>query len=424
MASIILSFVGSQDPYSDNTEKPGSIVSLIEYLHQERQLIGRVVLLHTEQTEKNAVDTKEWLLSEVETLTDDAIELIPVSREFSEDPINQLLAVQEARRAVERVLQYQSEQDTLEFNGSSGTPAMKSCWSILQATGYVRRSHVWQIRNPKEMQPGQARVFKNDVNALKNELDSKIIQRQIQDYNYSGALVTLQASNLTISPLPELLGYGFYRLSLDFDRALDCIQPIKDAVDSRWVKDLAPLRQNDRLALLKEAYFNALTRFSNKRYAEFLVSLFGLQENILKYLVQRQLSLPLVGTQFDDVRSWQIIRQVEQGKLYCYLQQYTLPRGDYLKIDKFVSRYVMIAILEYFPQCSQIVPLIKHLNDYCEQRNKSVHEFAGISEIQDEAKVLASLRRLMRSLVNMPEVNPFDGLNQDLCRLLSRSSFV
>lgn len=423
MASIVLSFVGSQDPYSKNNNE-GSIVSLVKHLCEQQSSIRQMVLLYTEGTKQNAIDTKDWLLSEIITLTDNAIELCRVSEAFSQDPINQLLAVQEARRAVDMVQQYQSEQDTLEFNGSSGTPAMKSCWSILQATGYVRQSHVWQIRNPKEMQPGQDRVFKNDVNTLKNEFDSKVIQRQIQDYNYNGALVTLQASNLAISPLPKLLHYGFYRLSLDFDRALDCINSVRGDVNSRWIKELAPLRQNDCLALLREAYFNALTRLSNKRYAEFLVSLFGLQENVLKYLVQRQLNLPLVGTQFDDVQSWQIIRQAEQGKLYRYLQEYTLPRGDYLKIDRSISRYVMIAILEYFPQFSQTIALIKDLNDYCEQRNKSVHEFAGISAIQDEAKVLASLRKIMKYLIGMPEMNPFDCLNQDLCQLLGRSLFL
>jgi hypothetical protein len=420
MASIILSFVGSQDPHSKYDDE-GSIVSLFKHLCEQQRSLKHMLLLYTDGTQQNAIDTKDWLLSETADLTTEMITLMAVGSEFSQDPINQLLAVQEARRAIEVAQGYQAEQDTLEFNGSSGTPAMKSCWSILQATGYAPHSHVWQIRNPKEMQSGQSRVFINDVNVLKNEFDSQVIQRQIRDYNYSGALVTLETSNLEIAALSALLNYGFYRISLDFDRAFNCIDRVKSDIDPQWIKELAPLRQNDRLALLAEAYFNALTRLKNKRYAEFLVSLFGLQENILKHLIQQQLNLPLLGTRFDIVGSWQVIRQTDQGKLYRYLQEYTLPKGDLLEIDQSISRYVMIAILEYFPQFSQMIPLIKFLNDYCEQRNRSVHEFAGISEIQDEERVLTTLRKIMKSLIRLPEVNPFDVLNQQLCGLLVRS---
>ena len=158
MASIVLSFVGSQDPYSKNHDE-GSIVSLVKNLCEQQDLIKNILLLYTEATRQNAIDTQDWLLSEVETLTKEAIVLFPVADAFSQDPINQLLAVQEARRALEQVQHYKTAQDTLVLNGSSGTPAMKACWSILQASGYVSNSQVWQVRNPKEMQLGQARFL-------------------------------------------------------------------------------------------------------------------------------------------------------------------------------------------------------------------------------------------------------------------------
>ena len=165
MASIILSFVGSQDPYSKHHDE-GAIVSLVKHLCEQQKVIKNILLLYTEATRQNAIDTQDWLLLEVKTLAKEAIVLFPVADAFSQDPINQLLAVQEARRAIEQAQRYKTEQDTLVFNGSSGTPAMKACWSILQASGYASSSHVWQVRNPKEMQPGQARVFRNDVKCL------------------------------------------------------------------------------------------------------------------------------------------------------------------------------------------------------------------------------------------------------------------
>ena len=64
MSSIILSFVGSQDPYSDNTVIEGSIVTLVTHLLNINQPIKQVILLHTDTTQQNAIDTKDWLESD------------------------------------------------------------------------------------------------------------------------------------------------------------------------------------------------------------------------------------------------------------------------------------------------------------------------------------------------------------------------
>jgi hypothetical protein len=80
-------------------------------------------------------------------------DLLPGDDRLSNDPVNCLLAVEAARSGLEKgVLLIQKM--FLEFNASSGTPVMKSSWSILQAAGYVPHSNVWQIRNPKEMGSG------------------------------------------------------------------------------------------------------------------------------------------------------------------------------------------------------------------------------------------------------------------------------
>lgn len=417
MASIILSFVGNQDPYSKHNDE-GSIVSLVKHLCQQQSLIKQMVLLYTEGTQQNAIDTKDWLLSEIATLADNTIELVSVKKAFSDDPINQSLAVQEARRAVELVQQFQTDEDTLEFNGSSGTPAMKSCWSILQATGFARRSHVWQIRNPKEMQSGQDRIFKNDVNALKNEFDCKVIQRQVQDYNYSGALITLQSSNLVAPVLESLLQYGFYRLSFDFNHAFSAIQPIQDQIDGVWVNEIASLRRKDSKALLQEVYLNALIRLKNQKYADFLVNLFQLQEQILFYLVREQLGSSISGERSQYNQSLNIIKQVDNGQLYEFLQNYTLPGGGKLYLDRSISRYVCLGIVEYFPKFDHLVPLLKNLNEYCSLRNRLVHGVEGVSLIENEQELMTTLRKLMRKITSIPDVSPFERLNQQLCEML------
>jgi len=420
MASIVLSFVGSQDPYSKNHDE-GSLVSLVKYLCEQQDSIKRILLLYTEGTQQNAIDTRDWLLSEVRTLTEDAIALLPVSHAFSHDPINQLLAVQEARLAIEQAQAYKIEQDTLVFNGSSGTPAMKACWSILQASGYAAESQVWQVRDPQKMQSGQARVFRNDVNVLKNEFDLKVIRQQVQDYNYSGALMTFNASSLLDETITALLRYGYYRISLDFNRAFSVLNAVSNSVNSQWMQDIALLRQKDPRALLKEGYFNALTRLKNQKYADFLVSLFGLQESTLKFLVTKKIGLSVSSKASEREQSWATLRQAEQGRLYQHLQRYILPRGGALRLDESISRYVLIAIVDYFPQFSPIAQPFKELNEYCDRRNEYVHEFIGISEIEDEARVLGNLRKIMKQVVGVSEENPFDRLNQEICNLLDRT---
>jgi hypothetical protein len=239
MASIILSFVGQQDPFA-KTETEGSIVTLIRHLMTNGSSLKRVILLHTDSTEQNAIDTCQWLVAEVSTLNQDTIALLPVSNAFSDDPVNPLLATQEARKAVQQARADQTPEDWLECNASSGTPAMKTAWSVLQALGYPSaRSRVWQVRNPKEMRVGQSQVFYTDVNSLKDELDRKVIKQQIQDYNYSGALTSLQASNFRPSAIQPLLEHGYYRMAMDFDRAFSCLGAVVPENGSQWVQELA-----------------------------------------------------------------------------------------------------------------------------------------------------------------------------------------
>ncbi|MFW6296302.1 MAG: hypothetical protein ACOC04_03825, partial [Halothece sp.] len=208
MASIVLSFVGNQDPYSNNTDVEGSIVSLIKHLIEQHQSIKQVILLHTEGTKSNAEDTRTWLQESELKLPEKNIELLPVSEKLSEDPVNLLLAIEAAREGIEKAKSHREEGDRLELNASSGTPVMKSAWSSLQAAGYLPNSSIWQVRNPQKKQAGQARVFETNVDTLKKEFDLKVIRQQIKDYNYSGALISLQESGLKDNGVSNLLRYG------------------------------------------------------------------------------------------------------------------------------------------------------------------------------------------------------------------------
>ncbi|WP_434687041.1 hypothetical protein [Pseudanabaena minima] len=226
MASIVLSFVGQQDPFGSKTGE-GSIVTLIRALVSQGTVIKRAILIYTEGTATGAKETKEWLMSELGIDGGD-VELVPASWELSNDPTDLLKAAQEARRGLDLARLSMEKGDRIEFNASSGTPAMKSAFSLLQAAGYAANGQVWQVRNPTEIKENQTRVFQTDVGVLRREFDLKVVKGQIEGFNYGSALANLEESGLAErSPmLVNLLKAGiawhqgqfdqFYRLAKSF----------------------------------------------------------------------------------------------------------------------------------------------------------------------------------------------------------------
>jgi hypothetical protein len=220
MASIVLSFVGNQDPCSGQTNQEGSIITMLRHLLQESDVIAKIVLMHTSDTETRAKETQEWIdIHDDLKMLSAKVELIPVSQGLSEDPTDLLLAAQEARKGLDLVQTAMQKGDCIEFNASSGTPAMKSSLSILQAAGYAPNSRVWQVRNPTQIGAGQERVFETDVGVLRREFDLRLLQGQIENYNYSAAFETLESSSLRdrFSSLPSFLRAGIAWNRGEFD---------------------------------------------------------------------------------------------------------------------------------------------------------------------------------------------------------------
>jgi hypothetical protein len=416
MASIVLSFVGQQDPVSDTTREEGSIVSLMHHLRVLNQPIKRVILLYTEGTQERAELTQGWLEDAPFSLPQGAIALLPVGEALSQDPVDVLLAVQAARRGLEWAIAQASSGDTLEFNASSGTPVMKSAWTVLQAAGYAPKSRVWQVRNPKEQQSDQARVFQTNLQVLRQEFDIQVIQQQLKDYNYAGALTTLRAAGLASPLLEGLLTYGHCRLSLDFWRAQAAIAPLQDPIAQRWQTEIAALVQHDPAALLREAYFNAIVEIKNQKFSDGLVRVFQFQEKALNYFVTRQLQhRPPLPRTFEETRNFWSALANQHPKLYERLQAYRF-RDKQLTLDKFPNRPTLIAILEFDPPSA--LPLLQTLNAYCEQRNRYIHNFEGISELEGMNDILKTMRQVLGHLHQTDFINPFNGLNQEIERSL------
>jgi hypothetical protein len=419
MASIVLSFVGSQDPYSGTTDKEGSVVALIRHLLDQKYSIRRVFLLYTEDTANNANDTKDWLHSEL-NLSAEIIEPLPVSEEFSKDPVDLFLAAKEARIGLEKAAAFLGNKDRLEFNASSGTPVMKTAWSLLQAAGYAPQSSVWQVRNPDKLQPGQARVFQTNVDTLKNEFDYKVIEQQINNYNYAGALISLEKSNLSFPLIKALLEYGQYRLAFDFDRAFNSIQPFKDKVEKYLVSEISNLRRKDSLALLKELYFKALIRLKTQQYADFLVDVARFQERFLQFLAEQKLGFEMPESYPDTSVFWDKIKTIDSGKLYQFLADYRLPNNGKFTLQGFPNRPNMMAILEYYRESPSLLKPLKFLNDACDTRNRIIHKIEGISDLDKPEVITRAMREALLEKTEVSKENRFTSLNKIICEELGQ----
>lgn len=407
MASILLSFVGQQDPVSDNTHEDGSIVSLIRHLVAEGQPIKKVLLLYTQGTQDRAELTQGWLSDPPLNLVTEAIALVPVEPGLSDDPVDVWLAVQSARQGLELALATATAQDTLELNGSSGTPVMKSAWSILQAAGYAPKSRLWQVRNPKEQQPGQARVFQTNIQVLRQEFDRQVIRQQLQDYNYNGALTTLQTAGLATPVAKALAQYGHCRLSLDFASAKQALLP---ELQAQWQPAVDALLCHHPTALMKEAYFNAVVELKNHKYSDFLVRMSQFLEISLECLVDRQLGgQPALPQTFSDTPTFWTDLAHSQPDLYQSLRTATF-KGNSLRLEAFPNRPVLLEILTYGG--SPVLESLKTLSIYCDQRNRYIHRFEGISALEDAEVILKTLRRVLEHLGQSDFTNPFNQLNQ------------
>ena len=417
MASIVLSFVGNQDPFGSKSGE-GSIITLVKYLVECDKKVKKAILIYTEGTAGGAKDTKDWLVTDL-GIGGEEVELVPSSWELSNDPTDLLKAAQDAKRGLDLARLSMENGDCIEFNASSGTPAMKSAFSILQAAGYVTDGTVWQVRNPSEMRDGQLRVFATDVSVLRQEFDRKVIQKQISDCNYAGAVESLRFSSLANNQAIALLEYGRCRMAFDFNAAFDSLQLLVKDVPSQLLQEISELRQRKLEAIAKELYFNAVIRYKNREFSEFLVLLTQFQECVLAFLIKKKLGLDLPSNYQETRAFWEGVQTVDGGQPLVALRDAYQRKNWQLTMEGFVKRPQLIGLLSCYQDLAQVFDLVNFLNEYCEQRNRRIHRFEGVSEIEDGEELVAKLKRLTKMLIALPSENSFDVLNRKVNELIS-----
>ncbi|RMF26038.1 MAG: hypothetical protein D6756_04435, partial [Cyanobacteria bacterium J083] len=75
-------------------------------------------------------------------------------------------------------------------------------------------------------------------------------------------------------------------------------------------------------------------------------------------------------------------------------------------------------ILSYFPEYSDLLPLIEKNDRYCQQRNDVVHDLQGVSEIKNAEAIIANMQEILRAITNFSKTNPFDLINTEIIQQL------
>jgi transcriptional regulator with AAA-type ATPase domain len=149
---ILLSFVGSQDPYSlkrpNDGKRPGPLMNVV----REREF-EKVALFHTrdEESAKRAVNTA----IELKNLR---CELDPIVIPLEiDDPTNYEQILRELRPRLDDI-KNRYAQATFFISVTSGTPAMHTCWILLAAAGEIP-ANVLYIRPAQFIAIGQSAII-------------------------------------------------------------------------------------------------------------------------------------------------------------------------------------------------------------------------------------------------------------------------
>ncbi|GAB6158191.1 hypothetical protein JCM39194_13910 [Desulfotomaculum varum] len=300
---VLLSFVGEQDPYSDKTSEEGSIVTLC------RQLKPEVVYLFPtaagfnvrSETQSRAVDTENWIKSEVSSKINVFIRPIPFT-----DPTDYAVILPLTRRAIAGVLQ-ETKQVECEFhvNCSSGTPQLKSTWLILANAGMLTNCHLWQVANPLYTQ--DKRINRLEVTFLEEEnllarikqyarefLFQEIVKecerlKDISNYSYRKEKAALLARVFKAYQSWDLIRYNdaYQRLNSVYNearKARDLAELV--TVLEPQIEVLAELKQNqekENQFNLVDLYMNAKRRLIRSDYTDTLSRFWRIYEGVLFY---------------------------------------------------------------------------------------------------------------------------------------------
>jgi hypothetical protein len=324
------------------------------------------------------------------------VHLRPTSPSLSQDPTDLLEAAQAAREGLKMSQSMMEAGDHLEFNVSSGTPAMKSSFSILQAAGYAPESTVWQVRNPKEMGEGQKRVFATNVSVLRREFDLKVFRSQVENYDFDSACDLFKGSDIAGQFAEEELidaclraGKVWQRSKLDdFKNFLDAyLSPEQKIHYEQW---FYPSYEEAYLAIVRrkqgsivEAFFHSFRAF------EGILASWGRQE-LHAHVEEKEGAIYLSDSIFTEREKFFATAKYTKdnkpdndlAKLECKIKEHFAKqdpvRAGYLLDFPSLCKFFRSLREEYRQKCPSLRSLLT--DEISRKRNTVVHQLRGLQE--------------------------------------------
>jgi hypothetical protein len=338
------------------------------------------------------------------------------------------------RRELPLVRQRSGPDQTYYLALSGGTPAMTAMLLFVGSDVFGKTCEPLYISDslklPLPLTVSQ-RIYQQSVRAA--------ILIAVRGFNYATAAQLLGNEHVLDSrdrqqSLRALLAYAQQRSVFDFESAQCTLASVVNLLSGHPKRQMVALRE-DMAGLsnewkLRETCFGADIKYRTEAYFDFLTRVFRFHEGILQWQVQEW------GAEFADESTRRL--KAEWVTSTPGLDAWFTQRGiEYRERD--VSRHTLVALVEFLaPQHGKeaIVPLIQQIDGLANLRNKTVHDFTGISKQLLAQKftrnnqadpcqadhIVNTMRQIYERVVGQPVgPNPFDQINELIADLLNEA---
>ncbi|PWI57568.1 hypothetical protein [Sulfoacidibacillus thermotolerans] len=319
--NVLITFVGSRDPFGDHGAE-GSVITLVRELHPDE-----VILLSVDEKGRHqAEETKEWMT---------ANDWVPATKIYLEhvegDPIDYHFLLGMTHTVIQRhrfrIEQATGSLPTWYANHSSGTPQMKTTLILMKSIGELGDGEVYQVIDPQYVDSSHKRVSPVAVTFLREGALREKLWALWDGGDYGGAITVLNELR-TLSVHREVKesiewvlyvvqGYRFWELGL-FGQAIDkmkqahriikeekSFQSLKNWVNQQlqWLSqpDLQQYDYETEINLF-ELYRSIPRYIQRERYTDALSRFYRFLEGSVKYDFRLQYGVNLQDVKPQSVR--------------------------------------------------------------------------------------------------------------------------
>lgn len=315
----------------------------------------------------------------------------------------------------------------------------KKVYIMLQSG--VEASNLALILKCIERYPNLVQIAKPDGFEFAHEIN--IPQQFRQNYNKEKILEASRTFHYesviqnSFNEATGLLGeYAYSCLAFDFDRAriaydLLCKNDAQNlSFYQKLNKHLYKLTTEES-AISKEMYIAAKMKFSQKAYADFLIRIFALSEQVLKPEIARILEMDQI--KYDKSGAYLNWNEAisRKSSLKAFLEQSTI-QGKPLRFGN-PNIFVFVKILEWESnqtnQRSPFLDIFPGIQALRELRNNIAHSFSGVNAVKIENKLreygdtegnhTSKFFQDMDSYLGVKEYGIYDYINQQIIHSLT-----